>query len=239
MMKGIGIFLFFCAPIFLVAQDDDSNDDFKPRRIPFTIGIDGGIASITTPKAFKTNFNSVGDFTLSLDFGITPRFSASLQGRYAGFQVRQQMVNKADEPQINNQGLDVINETATTLNLISQGVSLNYLGWTGKYAFLTCGLAYGNSLGRYTKFRRDFKGDPNDSKFNTQYIEPRLLLTYFFEDYFAMNIRTSYTHAFDYFSPDKIGLGDGIISYEVRDLKGEIGFFTFAIGFTYSLKRID
>jgi hypothetical protein len=238
-MKRFLIFLVMFVPASFVAQDEGGDDDFKPRRIPFTIGLDGGIASITTPRAFKTNFNSVGDFTLSLDFGITPRFSASLQARYAGFQVRRQMVNKADEPQINNQGLDVIVETATTLNLNSQGIALNYLSWTGRYTFLTYGLAYGNTLAHYSKFRRDFKGDKTLSQFTTQYIEPRLLITYFFEDYFAMNVRLSYSHVFGYFSPEKIGFDKGVISYETNDLRSEIGFFTIGVGFTYSLKRVD
>ena len=237
-MKRFLIFLVMFVPASFFAQDEGGDDDFKPRRIPFTIGLDGGIASITTPRAFKTNFNSVGDFTLSLDFGITPRFSASLQARYAGFQVRRQMVNKADEIN-NNQGIDVIAETATTLNLNSQGIALNYLSWTGRYTFLTYGLAYGNTLAHYSKFRRDFKGDKTISQFTTQYIEPRLLITYFFEDYFAMNVRLSYSHVFGYFSPEKIGFDKGVISYETKDLSSEIGFFTIGVGFTYSLKRVD
>lgn len=237
-MKRFLIFLVMFVPASFFAQDEGGDDDFKPRRIPFTIGLDGGIASITTPRAFKTNFNSVGDFTLSLDFGITPRFSASLQARYNGFQVRRQMVNKADEIN-NNQGIDVIAETATTLNLNSQGIALNYLSWTGRYTFLTYGLAYGNTLAHYSKFRRDFKGDKTISQFTTQYIEPRLLITYFFEDYFAMNVRLSYSHVFGYFSPEKIGFDKGVISYETEDLLSEIGFFTIGVGFTYSLKRVD
>lgn len=237
-MKRFLIFLVMFVPASFFAQDEGGDDDFKPRRIPFTIGLDGGIASITTPRAFKTNFNSVGDFTLSLDFGITPRFSASLQARYNGFQVRRQMVNKADEIG-SNQGIEVIAETATTLNLNSQGVALNYLSWTGRYTFLTCGLAYGNTLAHYSKFRRDFKGDKTISQFTTRYIEPRLLITYFFEDYFAMNVRLSYSHVFGYFSPEKIGFDKGVISYETKDLSSEIGFFTIGVGFTYSLKRVD
>jgi hypothetical protein len=237
-MKRVWIFLVLVFPVIALAQDEGGDDNFEPRRIPFTIGLDGGIASITTPRAFKTNFNSVGDFTLSLDFGITPRFSASLQARYNGFQVRRQMVNKADEID-NNQGIEVIAETATTLNLNSQGVALNYLSWTGRYTFLTYGLAYGNTLAHYSKFRRDFNGDKSVSRFNTQYIEPRMLITYFFEDYFAMNVRLSYSHVFGYFSPEKIGFDKGVISYETEDLRSEIGFFTIGVGFTYSLKRID
>ena len=233
-MKRLGLILLFCSPLVLSAQDDNDNGDFKPRRIPFTIGVDGGIASITTPKALKTNFNSVGDYTLSFDFGITPHLSASLQGRYAALQVRTQMVNKADSL------IDQVRfETATTMNLISQGVALNYLNWTGKYTFMSYGLGFGNTLGRYTRFRRDFKGNPDDSKFSTRYIEPRIALTYFFEDFFAMNVRLSYSHVFGYFSPDKVGLDKGVISYESNDLNAEIGYFTVALGFTYSFKRVD
>jgi hypothetical protein len=237
-MKRFLIFLVMFVPASYFAQDEGGDDEFKPRRIPFTIGIDGGIASITTPRAFKTNFNSVGDFTLSLDFGITPRFSASLQARYAGFQVRRQMVNKADEPLTNNQGFDEY-IAPTTLNLNSQGIALNYLSWTGRYTFLTYGLAYGNTFAHYSKFRRDFKGDKTLSQFTTQYLEPRLLITYFFEDYFAMNVRLSYSHVFGFFSPEKIGFDKGVISYETNDLRSEIGFFTIGVGFTYSLKRVD
>jgi hypothetical protein len=176
----------------------------------------------------------VGDYTLSLDFGITPRFSASIHGRYGALQVRRQMVNKADS------AIDDIRfETATTLNLISQGITLNYLNWVGKYTFMSYGLGYGNTFGRYTRFRRDFKGNPEDSRFTTRYIEPRIALTYFFEDHFAMNVRVSYSHVFGYFSPEKIGLSNGVISYSSNDLGAEIGYFTFAIGFTYSIKRVD
>jgi hypothetical protein len=224
------IFLNFHA---LNAQDEEGGD-FKKRRIPFSIGIDGGISSIATPNAFQNNFNSAGDASMLFDFGISSKFSASALLRYSALQVRSTMVNIADSANIMDNGI-----TSTRLNLFSQGIGLNYLSWLGDYTFLSTGLYYGNTMAWYTKLRSDFKGDAKDAAFNTRFIEPRILLTYYFEDHFAMNVRMGYTHVFGYFSPEKIGLNNGVISYESSDLKSEIGYFTVGLGFTWSLKRID
>jgi hypothetical protein len=218
----------------VVCAQEDEGADFKKRRIPFSLGIDGGISSIATPNAFQNNFNSAGDASMLIDFGISSKLSASALLRYSGLQVRSTMVNIADSANINDNGI-----TSTRLNLFSQGIGLNYLSWLGDYTFLSTGFYYGNTMGWYTKLRSDFKGNPKDASFNARFIEPRILLTYYFEDHIAMNIRMGYTHVFGYFSPEKIGLNNGVISYESNDLKGEIGYFTIGLGFTWSLKRID
>jgi hypothetical protein len=225
--------LFFLCLQGLTAQDDEGAD-FKKRRIPFSIGMDGGISSIATPNAFQNNFNSAGDASMLFDFGISSKFSASVLLRYSALQVRSTMVNTVDSANVTDNGI-----TSTRLNLFSQGLGLNYLSWLGDYTFLSTGLYYGNTMGWYSKLRSDFKGNADDASFNTRFIEPRILLTYYFEDHIAMNIRMGYTHVFGYFSPEKIGLNNGVLSYESNDLKGEIGYFTVGLGFTWSLKRID
>jgi hypothetical protein len=228
------IIVLFCLCLQVLSAQEDEGADFKKRRIPFTVGIDGGISSIATPNAFQNNFNSAGDASMLFDFGISSKLSAGALLRYSALQVRSTMVNKVDSANVSDFGI-----TSTRLNLFSQGIGINYLSWLGDYTFLSTGLYYGNTMAWYTKLRSDFKGDAKDAAFNTRFIEPRILLTYYFEDHIAMNVRMGYTHVFGYFSPEKIGLNNGVISYESNDLKGEIGYFTVGLGFTWSLKRID
>ncbi len=214
------------------AQDDDK--PVEQRKLPFSIGIDGGISSIATPEAFRVNFNSLGDVKLNFNFGLGRRFRTSAHLKYSAFQVRPRFTNKPDTL------IDgLIFDTRTTLNLLSTGFFFDRVTWVTNYSFFAMGIGGGRSFGIYSKFRNDFKGDKTAANFNANFIEPKLQFSYFFEDHLGMNISISYTHVFGYFSPEKIGLNNGILSYTQDQLNSEIGFFNVSLGFAWSLKRIE
>lgn len=232
---GFSVFLF--SALMLSNTAASAQDDDKPveqRKLPFTIGIDGGISSLATPEALRVNFNSLGDVKLNFNFGLGRRFRTSAQLKYSAFQVRPRFTNKPDTL------IDgLVYDTRTTMNLISTGLFFERVNWIGEYSFLTMGLGAGKTFGLYSKFRNDFKGDKKEANFKANFIEPKLQFSYFFEDHLGLNISVSYTHVFGYFSPDKIGLNNGILSYTQDQLDAEIGYFNVALGFTWSLKRID
>jgi hypothetical protein len=62
---------------------------------------------------------------------------------------------------------------------------------------------------------------------------------YYFEDHAAMTIKVSYSRLFSGFYPDQVGLDQGAISYESKDLSGQIQFISFGLGFVYSFKRVE
>jgi hypothetical protein len=234
---SFGLSVFLLSALMLTNTMASAQDEDRPveqRKIPFSIGIEGGISSLATPEALRVNFNSLGDVKLNFNFGLGRRFRTSAQLKYSGFQVRRSFANKPDTI------IDgLVYDTRTTMNLVSTGLFFERVSWVGNYSFFSMGMGAGKTFGLYSQFRSSFKGDKKAANFKTNFIEPRIQFSYFFEDYLGLNISASYTHVFGYFSPDKIGLNNGILSYTQDQLDAEIGYFNISLGFTWSLKRID
>jgi hypothetical protein len=57
-----------------------------------------------------------------------------------------------------------------------------------------------------------------------------------FEDYLGISFKVAYTYINGSFRPEKLGLDQGVISYQSADLIGKIKYLTFSLGFVYSIK---
>jgi hypothetical protein len=216
----------------LMSQSEEP--PIEQRRMPLTIRFDGGLGNVTKPLAMKNNFYSVGDIDLGFHLGIAKGWNVGLNMRYTGFQIRQGASNFADTI-ING----LVYQVRTIQNAWTPGLSVSYDKWVGKYTSFNFNLTTGYSFVNYTKIRSAFKGDPALGNYETLTIEPAINLIYFFEEHVGVTFKVSYTRTFADFQPSLVGLDGGVIQYVTPDLKGNIQFISFGLGFVYSFKRID
>ncbi|HOY49847.1 MAG TPA: hypothetical protein PL185_09440 [Flavobacteriales bacterium] len=218
----------------------------KQRTIPFSIRFDGGLGFLTTPRAMKLTFNSVGDANVGTFFHIAKGVNVGLNFRYTGYQVSRNASNFNDLDTIKGaNGTTVISVPIhTTHNMFSPGITLGYDKWISGYSLFNFNFCTAYSLVRYANIRsleKDYPNPPNKSvyNYNALLIEPAVNFMYFFEDHAAMSIKVSYSRLFAGFHPEQIALDGGAISYEKADLGGQIQFISVGLGFVYSFKRIE
>jgi len=237
-LKCLILLLLICNLGILNAQEDRP---VKQRNIPFSLRAVGGLGNLIKPMAMRNNFYSVGDILLDVNFGIYKGWNIGLNMRYTGFQIRQGASNVADTV------IDgLIYQVRTIHNMYTPGIGISYDKWIGEYSFFNFGLNSGYSLVRYSKLRSSV--EKNTTKYpSSVYNYEGLLLTpsinfnYFFEENVSMSLFVSYSFLNAPFKPETVGLDGGIISYSVKDgdLKGNIKFISFGLGFSYSFKRIE
>jgi hypothetical protein len=213
----------------------------KQRNIPFSLRAIGGLGNLIKPQAMRNNFYSVGDILVDANFGIYKGWNVCLNMRYTGFQIRQGASNVTDTV------IDgLIYQVRTIHNMYTPGIGISYDKWIGDYTFFNFGLNAGYSLVRYSKLRGTVTNNPNKypkSRYNYEglLITPSVNFHYFFEENVAMSLFVSYSFFDAPFKPETIGLDGGVISYSEKDgdLKGNIKFISFGLGFSYSFKRIE
>lgn len=233
--------LFMSLPIL---GQDEGGSPVKQRALPVTIRFDGGLGFLMTPKAMKLNFNSVGDANVGTFFHIAKGVNVGLNFRYTGFQVARNASNFNDFDTIG--GTIVSVPIHTTHNMFSPGLTIGYDKWISNYSLFNFNINASYSLVRYANIRsleKDYPVEkiPNRSIYNHNalLIEPAINFMYYFEDHVGMTLKLSYSKLFSSFRPDQVALDQGAISYVSSDLKGQIQFMSFGIGFVYSFKRVD
>jgi len=231
------LFLLLSSGVFsgLSAQDDEPSPP-KQRRLPVTLKMDGGLGNLLTPRAMRNNFYSVGDANVGLHFGLGKSWSVGLNMRYTGFQIRQGAANKNDTI------IDgLIYQIRTIHNMFTPGLTVGYNKWVGEYSFFNFRLNAGYSMVRYGKIRASFKDidKPSTYNYNAFLYEPGISFSSFFEDRVGWSIWLCYTGLSATFKPETVGLNTGEISYVQSELKGNINFISFGLGFIYSFKRVE
>jgi len=237
---GIGMLL---SPI---AKGQNADAPVNQRVLPVTIRFDGGLGFLLTPRAMKLNFNSIGDANVGAFFHIAKGVNVGLNFRYTGFQVERNSSNFNDVDTINGASGSVVVEVPihTSHNMFTPGITIGYDTWISDYSLFNFNICTGYSLVRYANIRsldEDYEPfpDPKLYNYNALLIEPAVNFMYYFDDHSAMTIKLSYSRLFAGFDPYKVGLGDGAISYESKDLPGQIQFLSFGLGFVYSFKRVE
>lgn len=244
-----------CAALLLLSpvlkgQDEGITTPVRERTLPFTIRFDGGLGFLTSPRAMKLNFNSVGDANVGTFFHIAKGVNVGLNFRYTGYQVARNASNFNDLDTIKGTGGTTVVSVPihTTHNMFTPGITIGYDKWVSGYSLFNFNINTGYSFVRYANIRSIAKDydkpyDPfPDSKrynYNALLIEPAVNFMYYFEDHAAMTIKLSYTKLFSSFHPEDVALDQGAISYEQADLKGQIQFISVGIGFVYSFKRVE
>jgi len=220
------------------SQDDEEEKEkaelpVKQRKLPFILKIDGGIARLAGPVAMKTNFYSLGDANLTLNFGLSTSISIGASMRYAGFQVREGAANI----QIINPG-GTVNPLVTVQNIFTPAISLSYNKWVGNSSLFNFGFSTGYSLVRHSKVRPGLIVPSTVYNYNALLFEPKISFASFFEDHVAWSLWVSYSALSSTFKPETLGLDKGVLTYTSEELKGNIKFISFGIGFIYSIKRV-
>lgn len=213
----------------------------KQRNIPFSFRAVGGLGNLANPKAMKNNFYSVGDIMLDMNFGIYKGWNIGLNMRYTGFQIRQGASNVSDTV------IDgLIYQVRTIHNIYTPGIGISYDKWISEFSFFNFGVNAGYALTRYSKLRSSVEKNTTkypSSGYNYEglLITPSIHFNYFFEENVSMSLFLSYSFSRTPFKPETVGLDGGVISYSVKDgdLKGNIRFVSFGLGFSYSFKRIE
>ena len=245
-LPRIVLFCFLLGAFFNV-QGQSIDAKVNQRVLPVTIRFDGGLGFLLKPKAMRMNFNSSGDANVGAFFHIAKGVNVGLNFRYTGFQVERNSSNFNDVDTIKGSSGSVVVSVPihTSHNMFTPGITIGYDTWISDYSLFNFNICTGYSLVRYANIRsldKKYTGDlPNPSiyNYNKLLIEPAVNFMYYFEDHTAMTIKVSYSRLFAGFHPEKVGLGDGAISYESQDLLGQIQFLSFGLGFVYSFKRVE
>ncbi len=228
--------MLFTLPLCVVAQDDERPTE--QRKLPFTVRFDGGIGLLTSPRAMRDNFYSVGDVNLGAWFGIYKGWKAAVNFRYTGFQVARNASNFNDELIID--GIVIYQPIRTTHNMYTGSIALGYDRWISPYSLFNYSLGFGQSLVRYGKIRKvDDPPRPEEYNYEDWTFDASVNFLYFFEDHLAMTVKVGYSRLMSPFKPETVALDGGAISYTTEDLKGDIRWFSVALGFAWSLSRID
>jgi hypothetical protein len=240
------VFFAFFLSAFQHVWGQNIDAPVNQRILPVTIRFDGGLGFLLTPKAMKLNFNSIGDANLGAFFHIARGLNVGLNFRYTGFQVERNSSNFNDIDTISGASgsVTVTVPIRTAHNMFTPGITIGYDKWISDYSLFNFNICTGYSLVRYANIRsldKDYEPKPNPSiyNYNKLLIEPAINFMYYFEDHAAMTIKVSYSRLFSGFYPDQVGLDQGAISYESKDLSGQIQFISFGLGFVYSFKRVE
>lgn len=231
-LKAGLILVFLLSTTFAFSQDEDK--PVEQKRLPVTFRFDGGLGNILTPRAMRNNFYSVGDLNGGFHFGFAKGWNVGINMRYTGFQIRQGASNVSDTVIAG-----IIYQVRTIHNSYTPGVTLGYDKWVGEKAFFNFNVNAGYSLVRYSKVRNAFKGDIKAANFEALLVEPAINFMYFFEDKVGMTIKVSYSWTNGWFRPGDIGLDKGVIPYTSEELKGNLQFISFGLGFIYSFRRVS
>ena len=233
-----------------IAKGQNADAPVNQRVLPVTIRFDGGLGFLLKPNAMKMNFNSTGDANVGAFFHIAKGVNVGLNFRYTGFQVERNSSNFNDVDTIIGASGSVVVEVPirTSHNMFTPGITIGYDTWISDYSLFNFNICTGYSLVRYANIRSidkdyDKPYDPfPDSKrynYNALLIEPAVNFMYYFDDHSAMTIKLSYSRLFAGFNPVDVALDQGAISYESKDLPGQIQFLSFGLGFVYSFKRVE
>ena len=242
----IVLFCFFLGAFYNV-RGQNTDAKVNQRVLPVTIRVDGGLGFLLKPNAMKLNFNSTGDANIGAFFHIARGVNVGLNFRYTGFQVERNSSNFNDVDTISGSSGSVVVSVPihTSHNMYTPGITIGYDTWISEYSLFNFNINTGYSLVRYANIRSlDAKykpplPDPAIYNYNKLLIEPAINFMYYFEDHAAMTIKVSYSRLFSGFHPEQIGLDQGAISYESKDLQGQIQFISFGLGFVYSFKRVE
>lgn len=222
--------------ILLMAQSD--NREFTSEVPQYTIRFDGGISNPIRSIAFRNNFYAVGDAKLGFHLRLFNGLNAGISIRYTGVQVDPRRTNKVDT--VFDQNLQIFRPFLTYQIAYTPAFNIGYDYSMSKSVFFNVNAAAGMSLVRYYRLRSGFENIPKSSyNFNTPSVEGSVNLYYFFEDKVGVSFKLGYTMLFREFDPVSIGFGDGEISYTTPELKGNMQFFTFGLGFIYSFRRVE
>jgi hypothetical protein len=239
---------FFGMSMFLspIAKGQNADTPVNQRVLPVTIRFDGGLGFLLTPRAMKLNFNSIGDANIGAFFHIAKGLNVGLNFRYTGFQVERNSSNFNDIDTISGASgsVTVSVPIRTSHNMFTPGITIGYDKWISDYSLFNFNICTGYSLVRYANIRsldKDYtpKPDPSIYNYNKLLIEPAINFMYYFDDHTAMTIKASYSRLFAGFHPEDVALDKGAISYESKDLPGQIQFLSFGLGFVYSFKRVE
>jgi hypothetical protein len=223
-------------PAVVRAQDDDK--PVEQRKLPLTFRADGGIGFLSRPIAMKNNFYSVGDINAGLYAGIFKGIRLGANFRYTGYQVSRNASNFNDQVEIG--GVVVYQPIRTTMNMYTANLILGYDRWVTPYSLFNFSVSGGQTWTRYTKIRKvDNPPAPEDYNFEAGFVDGSITFIYFFEDHLGMTIRTGYARMLAPFKPETVALNGGAITYTSDELKGNVGFFSVALGFAWSLSRVD
>jgi hypothetical protein len=230
-LKAGLIIIFLLTSTFGFSQDEEK--PVEQKTLPITFRFDGGLGNLVQPRAMRNNFYSVGDMNGGFHFGFAKGWNVGLNMRYTGFQIRQGASNVIDTVIAG-----IINQVRTIHNAYTPGVTIGYDKWVGQYSFFNFNVNAGYSIVRYSKIRNAFKGDVSASNYEALLIEPGINFMYFFEDRVGMTIKLSYSWTNGWFRPEQVGLDKGALPYTSEELKGNIQFISFGLGFIYSFKRV-
>ena len=231
---------------FIDVQGQSIDAPVNQRVLPVTIRFDGGLGFLLTPRAMKLNFNSIGDANIGAFFHIAKGLNVGLNFRYTGFQVERNSSNFNDIDTISGASgsVTVSVPIRTSHNMFTPGITIGYDKWISDYSLFNFNICTGYSLVRYANIRsldKDYtpKPDPTIYNYNKLLIEPAINFMYYFDDHTAMTIKASYSRLFAGFHSEDVALDKGAISYESKDLPGQIQFLSFGLGFVYSFKRVE
>jgi hypothetical protein len=230
--------LVCCLLIFSMKVAGQKADEFTSESPKSSIRFDGGISNPVRSIAFRNNFYAVGDAKLGFNKKLYKGLNAGIAFRYTGVQVDPLMTNKSDT--VFDQNLQILRDFLTYQVVYTPSINLGYDFSLSKKVFFNTNLAGGMALVRYYKVRSGLADVPKSNyNFNTPSVEGSVNLYYFFEDKIGMSVKFGYTALFRSFDPAPIGFADGEISYQNAELKGNMHFFTFALGFIFSFQRIE
>jgi hypothetical protein len=228
----------FCLLMISLNVSGQRVDEYTSESPKTSIRFDGGISNPVRSIAFRNNFYAVGDAKLSFNKKLYKGLNAGIAFRYTGVQVDPRMTNKVDTAF--DQNLQIFRPFQTYQVAYTPSINLGYDFSLSKKVFFNTNLAGGMALVRYYKVRSGLADVPKSNyNFNTPSVEGSVNLYYFFEDKIGMSVKFGYTALFRSFDPAPIGFADGEISYQNAELKGNMHFFTFALGFIFSFQRIE
>jgi len=234
-LKLVWILIF----VFGVQLTSNAQEDppFNSKPIRYSLRAEGGISRLISPNALKSSFYPTGDFGLSFQLGLFKGFSAGISFRYSSFQVDPQRLNFLVDTIIEEDGFSYELPIRTYQNHLNPGIILGYDIWVDESVFFNFAVTSGISYTRYTKIRSKLQNKPkSDYNFQSFFIEPSASVFYVFEDYLGISFKVAYTYINGSFRPEKLGLDQGVISYQSADLIGKIKYLTFSLGFVYSIK---
>jgi len=233
-----GLFVFLALLISQNGFAQERANEFTSISPKSSIRFDGGISNPIRSIAFRNNFYAVGDAKLAYHLKLFRGLNAGVGIRYTGVQVDPRRTNKVDT--VFDQNLQIFRPFLTYQIAYTPSFNLGYDFSMSKKVFFNVNAAAGMSIVRYYKLRSGFENIPKANyNFQTPSLESSINLYYFFEEKVGMSIKIGHSVFFRSFDPVSIGFGEGEISYNPSELKGNMQFFTFGLGFIYSFQRIE
>lgn len=208
-LAGIFLFLFSLSTF---GQQPDTRHRFNARA---TCSVPSPIVN----RAFKKTFIGVFDVTTTAAYNY-------YKGLFVGG------VGKATLLKIPP---NKIPNLTTTMEMYAAGGKLGYDLYVGNNAFLTMGVNAGMN---WTKYSSVSCYDPVDYpfKYETYFIEPELIMSFFIENKFAVGINVSYNMMQKSFDPYFLCLDDHA-AYRDYELGGPTTYLDVGFGFYYGFSK--